>query len=114
MVIESNISQINNESHSWEEYSEVYSKIRLSQNQVKRILNQSLQPLKYVNIEINNNEKLELKKEQIVELLLINLKRNEVVELIHMLQLILGRKSEISSYIKYILIGILSNNNYDC
>ncbi|MEC1376229.1 hypothetical protein P9D39_18200 [Heyndrickxia oleronia] len=91
-----------------ESFESIYSEICLSHNQVKHMLNQYLNSIKNMTIQLNEETLIKLTKGQVVDVLLENLKRKEIVELIHMLTMINERQSDVSSYMKYILLGILA------
>ncbi|MCI1590042.1 MAG: hypothetical protein LKH79_05755 [Heyndrickxia oleronia] len=91
-----------------ESFESLYSEICLSHNQVKQMLNHYLNSIRNMTIQLNEETLIKLTKVQVVDVLLENLKRKEIVELIHMLTMINQRQSDVSSYMKYILSGILA------
>lgn len=90
------------------QYSKFYAEIRLSHNQVKNMLYQNLQSLQQLTIKLNKEKSVKLTKDQVVEILMSNLQRKEVIEIIHMLSLIVGRDSSVNAYLQYILLGIFT------
>ncbi|MGE8203105.1 hypothetical protein ACQKP0_00865 [Heyndrickxia sp. NPDC080065] len=85
---------------------EDYSNVRISLNQIKGLLNTYIRPVKGLKIKTNDGDRFEVNNETLINHLLVNLNRNQLLELLHMLQIISNRKSNIQHYLEYILQGI--------
>ncbi|MGG4507236.1 hypothetical protein ABEW77_15525 [Heyndrickxia sporothermodurans] len=86
-----------------------YGDIRLSRNQIKHIFYQNLQSIQRLTINFEN-ETIFLTKDEIIEIIMTKVQRREVIKIIHMISLIKNRQSDVSGYLKYILIGIPATN----
>ncbi|GIN39088.1 MULTISPECIES: hypothetical protein [Heyndrickxia] len=83
-----------------------YSSVRISLNQMKDLLYKYILPLNELNIRLSDGEQIQISSETLINLLLTKLSRNQLLELIHMFQIIDSRKSNIKHYLEYILHGI--------
>ncbi|MBU5212680.1 hypothetical protein [Heyndrickxia oleronia] len=83
-----------------------YSSVRISLNQMKDLLYKYILPLNELNIRLSDGEQIQISSETLINLLLTKLSRNQLLELIHMFQIINSRKSNIKHYLEYILHGI--------
>ncbi|OOP66011.1 hypothetical protein BWZ43_23225 [Heyndrickxia oleronia] len=83
-----------------------YSSVRISLNQMKYLLYKYILPLNELNIRLSDGEQIQISSETLINLLLTKLSRNQLLELIHMFQIINSRKSNIKHYLEYILHGI--------
>lgn len=92
------------------EYAIDYGNIRLSRNQIKKMLYQNLQCIQQITLQTSDETKQFLTKEEIIEIILTKVHRREVIELIHMISLIKNRHSNVSDYLQYILMGIFAEN----
>ncbi|MBS4174142.1 hypothetical protein [Bacillus sp. FJAT-49736] len=96
------------EQDHWEDFPGFYAKVRLSNNQIKELLQQHIEPFSTITIRISQQEKKELTRAEVITKLMEELKRNEIVEMIHHLYLINKRKSNNIPYVKFILKGLIS------
>ncbi|MGE6257998.1 hypothetical protein ACQKCU_08830 [Heyndrickxia sporothermodurans] len=83
-----------------------YSHVRISLNQIKGLLNTYIRPLSGLKVRSSEGELLEVNAETLISLLINNLQRTQLLELLHMFQIIRKRKSNIQHYLEYILQGI--------
>lgn len=87
-----------------------YSNVRISLNQIKGLLNTYIRPLKGLKVRSSEGDLFEVNTETLIQLLLANLSRNQLLELLHMFQIINKRKSNIQHYLEYILQGVALKN----
>jgi hypothetical protein len=91
----------------WGNFPTFYSKVRLSNNQIKALLQQYTQPFTATTIQIDEKEKIEINRSEAINMMMSHLKRNEIIETIHHLYLIDQRKSNPTGYLQTILTGII-------
>ncbi|MCI1591428.1 MAG: hypothetical protein LKH79_12890, partial [Heyndrickxia oleronia] len=65
-----------------------YSSVRISLNQMKDLLYKYILPLNELNIRLSDGEQIQISSETLINLLLTKLSRNQLLELIHMFQII--------------------------
>jgi hypothetical protein len=83
--------------------------VKYSYNQIKKQLNAYICPTTSLTIMINHNKKVEITGDKLVEYLITNLQRRQILELLEILKIIQNRNSETINYLHYILQGILPN-----
>lgn len=79
---------------------------RYSYNQIKQQLKSYIFPVNSLTFLVNQKMQVEMSGEQIVEYILANLPRRQILELLEMLEIIKGRNSNAINYLQYILHGI--------
>ena len=82
---------------------------RYSYNQIKELLKSFICPSNSLSFMINQKKEIEMTGEQLVEYILTNLPRRQILELLDMLRIIKNRNSEPINYLQYILHGIDRN-----
>ncbi|MEK5521757.1 hypothetical protein [Heyndrickxia sp. FSL W8-0423] len=83
-----------------------YSNVRISLNQLIGLLKMYISPLSGLKIRTKEGELREVNTETIINVLVTHLSRTQLLELLHMFQIIKKRKSNIKHYFEYILQGI--------
>jgi len=94
-----------------DDFPTFYSKVRLSDNQIKSLLQEYLPSHSVITIRVSREEMIKLTGIEAITLIMNQLKRNKVIELIHHLYLIDSRDSDTNSYLKFIILGIILNHN---
>ncbi|QQZ08818.1 hypothetical protein [Heyndrickxia vini] len=84
-----------------------YTSVRISLNQLKGLLKMYITPLSGLKIRTKDGELFEVNTETIINVLVTHLSRTQLLELLHMFQIIKKRKSNIKHYFEYILQGIV-------
>ncbi|MBS4175010.1 hypothetical protein [Bacillus sp. FJAT-49736] len=79
---------------------------KYSYNQIKEKLKSYIFPANSLNFIVDRKLQVKMSGNQIVEYILANLQRRQILELIEMLEIIKNRNSNIINYLEYILNGI--------
>jgi len=79
---------------------------RYSYNQIKEYLYSYIFPANSLSFLVNQKLEVEMSGDQIVDYILANLPRRQILELLEMLEIIKNRNSSPISYLQYILHGI--------
>ncbi len=95
-----------------DDFPSFYSKVRLSDNQIKSLLQKYLEFDTVISIKVTIEETIRLTGMEAITLIMCQLKRNKVIELIHHLYLIDKRNSDTIEYLKFIILGIILNHKY--
>ncbi|MGV3466555.1 MAG: hypothetical protein ACO1OT_14840 [Heyndrickxia sp.] len=83
--------------------------VRYSYNQIKNQLKSYIVAANSLTFLVNQQRQVQMTGDQIVEYILSNLPRRQILELLEMLEIIKSRNSSTINYLQYILHGIDQN-----